>query len=89
MYIEVCNRAISKYELNLCLIGFDHDCNDKKEFTEKDLARKRTLEKTVEELDAQWYDANYWKSQYAKVDEWDEEIMEFNERTGLLKEYAD
>ena len=45
--------------------------------------------KTVEELDAQWYDANYWKSQYVKVDEWDEEIMEFNERTGLLKEYAD
>jgi len=45
--------------------------------------------KTVEELDAQWYDTNYWKSQYAKVDEWDEEIMEFNERTGLLKEYAD
>jgi cysteine synthase len=43
--------------------------------------------KTVEELDAQWYDDNYWKSQYAKVDEWDEKIMEFNARTGLLKEY--
>jgi cysteine synthase len=43
--------------------------------------------KTVEELDAQWYDENYWKSQYAKVDEWDAKIMEFNERTGLLKEY--
>lgn len=44
--------------------------------------------KTVEELDAQWYDENYWKSQYAKVDEWDEEIMEFNERTGVQKEYV-
>jgi len=43
--------------------------------------------KTVEELDAQWYDENYWKSQYAKVDEWDDEIMEFNERTGVQKEY--
>jgi len=43
--------------------------------------------KTVEELNAQWYDDNYWKSQFAKVDLWDEEIMEFNERTGLLKEY--
>ena len=42
--------------------------------------------KTVEELDAQWYDENYWTSQYAKVDEWDEEINEFNEKTGLLKE---
>lgn len=44
--------------------------------------------KTVEELDAQWYDDNYWKSQYAKVDEWDEEIMEFNKRTGVQKEYV-
>lgn len=43
--------------------------------------------KTVEELNAQWYDENYWKSQFAKVDEWDREIEEFNERTGLLKEY--
>jgi len=43
--------------------------------------------KTVEELNAQWYDNNYWTSEYNKVVEWDEEIMEFNERTGLLKEY--
>ncbi len=44
--------------------------------------------KTVEELNAQWYDDNYWTSHYAKVDEWDEQIMEFNERTGVIKEYA-
>ena len=44
--------------------------------------------KTVEELNAQWYDENYWKSKYAMADEWDEKIMEFNDRTGLLKEYA-
>jgi len=43
--------------------------------------------KTVEELNAQWYDENYWKSRYAKIDEWDEEIMEFNKRTGVIKEY--
>jgi len=43
--------------------------------------------KTVEELNAQWYDEDYWTSRYAKVDEWDREIEEFNERTGLLKEY--
>ncbi|MCF8366197.1 MAG: pyridoxal-phosphate dependent enzyme [Bacteroidales bacterium] len=42
--------------------------------------------KTVEELNAQWYDDNYWKSHYAKVEEWDQKINEFNERTGLLKE---
>ncbi len=43
--------------------------------------------KTVEELNAQWYDDNYWKSRYSKVDEWDREIEEFNARTGVLKEY--
>ena len=43
--------------------------------------------KTVEELNAQWYDENYWKSRYAKVEEWDQKIMEFNERTGVQKEY--
>ena len=43
--------------------------------------------KTVDELNAQWYDDNYWKSQFAKADEWDEKIMEFNERTGVMKEY--
>ncbi len=43
--------------------------------------------KTVEELNAQWYDENYWKSRYDKISIWDEEIMEFNERTGVLKEY--
>lgn len=43
--------------------------------------------KTVEELNAQWYNKNYWKSRYAKVEEWDNKIMEFNERTGVLREY--
>jgi len=43
--------------------------------------------KTVEELNAQWYDDTYWTSRYAKVDEWDQKIEEFNERTGVLKEY--
>ncbi len=41
--------------------------------------------KSVEELDAQWYDDNYWKREYAKADEFDEEIIKFNEKTGLLK----
>jgi len=44
--------------------------------------------KTVEELNAQWYDENYWKSRYAKVQEWDDEINAFNERTGVMKEYS-
>ena len=41
--------------------------------------------KSVEELDAQWYDHDYWKSQYARMDEWDAAIEVFNEKTGLLK----
>jgi len=43
--------------------------------------------KTVKELNDQWYDDNYWKSRYSKVDEWDDEIMEFNEKTEVIKEY--
>jgi cysteine synthase len=44
--------------------------------------------KTVEELDAQWYDENYWKNHFDKVEEWDERIKEFNDRTGVLKNLA-
>ncbi len=40
--------------------------------------------KTVEELNAQWYQKDYWTSQYAQANQWDEYIKEFNARTGLL-----
>jgi len=43
--------------------------------------------KTVEELNAQWYDDNYWSSRFNRVNEWDEKIKEFNDRTGVNKEY--
>jgi cysteine synthase len=43
--------------------------------------------KTVEELDAQWYDESYWKDRLNSYKEWDRQIREFNERTGLLKKY--
>jgi cysteine synthase len=42
--------------------------------------------KSVEELNAQWYQKDYWKEQYSHADEWDEYIKEFNARTGLLDE---
>ena len=42
--------------------------------------------KTVEELDAQWYDDSYWTDKLHAYEKWDEMIREFNERTGLLKE---
>ncbi|HPR17405.1 MAG TPA: pyridoxal-phosphate dependent enzyme [Candidatus Cloacimonadota bacterium] len=43
--------------------------------------------KTVEELNAQWYDHNYWKNQFDRVNEWDEKINEFNAKVGILERY--
>jgi len=43
--------------------------------------------KTVEELDAQWYDDDYWTTHFHAWEEWDERITEFNERTGLLERF--
>ncbi|MCD4651990.1 MAG: pyridoxal-phosphate dependent enzyme [Candidatus Cloacimonetes bacterium] len=40
--------------------------------------------KTVEELDAQWYDRDYWHNTFSQVDEWDSLIEAFNRQTGLL-----
>ena len=40
--------------------------------------------RTCEELQAQWYDDNYWQSIHGHVDEIDTLINAFNERTGLL-----
>ena len=42
--------------------------------------------KTYEEIQAQWYDANYWTNIHGHVDEMDTLIDQFNERTGLLAE---
>lgn len=84
--------AAVSYEADLMGITIDHMI----EMTYYEKKRMHNLKyftwieqqgKTVEELNAQWYDENYWKSQYAKADEWDEKINEFNERTGVLKEY--
>ncbi len=41
--------------------------------------------KTVEELNAQWYDENYWKEKFAIVPEWDKLIEEFNKEVGIEK----
>jgi cysteine synthase len=43
--------------------------------------------KEVEELNAQWYDDDYWSRQFHAYEEWDELIKEFNEKTGLIKNY--
>jgi len=39
--------------------------------------------KTVEELNAQWYNENYWKERFSVVPKWDEMIKDFNAKVGL------
>ena len=42
--------------------------------------------KELEELNAEWYDRDYWDNIHAQVEEIDALIKAFNERTGLLNE---
>ncbi len=39
--------------------------------------------KNVEELNAQWYDENYWDERFSVVPVWDKLIEEFNRKVGL------
>ena len=41
------------------------------------------LGKNVSELDRQWNDNEYWREKYLSFLKWDEQIKEFNEKTGL------
>ncbi len=42
--------------------------------------------KELEDLNQLWYDRKIWDQIHDQVERWDELIMEFNDRTGLLKE---
>ncbi len=39
--------------------------------------------KDVEELNAQWYDENYWSERFRSAPVWDKLIKDFNQRVGL------
>ncbi len=39
--------------------------------------------KDVDELNAQWYDENYWDERFSIVPKWDELIEEFNRKVGI------
>lgn len=39
--------------------------------------------KNVEELNAQWYDENYWEERFSVVPEWDSLIEKFNREVGI------
>jgi len=43
--------------------------------------------KLVEDLNQLWNDREIWNKQFNQIHRWDELINEFNERTGLLKEF--
>ena len=45
--------------------------------------------RTVDELNAQWYDENYWKGIHAQADDLDALINAFNEETGVLSNLAE
>jgi cysteine synthase len=85
-------RAAVDYEKSLLGQGIDYVLEmsyyDKKRMHNlKYFTWIEQLGKTVEELDAQWYDNTYWTKQFHAYEEWDEKIEEFNEKTGLLKKY--
>jgi len=44
--------------------------------------------KSVEELDAQWYEDDYWTTHFHAWKDWDRQIADFNARTGLLERYV-
>ncbi len=43
--------------------------------------------KTVEELDDQWYEDDYWTNHFHAWEAWDRQIDDFNRRTGLVARY--
>eukprot|EP01155_Anaeramoeba_flamelloides_P016815 Anaeramoba_flamelloidesa433_1248.p1 GENE.a433_1248~~a433_1248.p1 ORF type:complete len:507 (-),score=112.98 a433_1248:133-1653(-) len=43
--------------------------------------------KTVEELDRQWYDNEYWTEKLDQYKVWDNLINEFNEKAGIINKY--
>jgi cysteine synthase A len=85
-------RAAVHHERHLLGAGIDHVL----ELGYRDRKRIHNLKyftwveqqgKTVEELDAQWYDDDYWTNHFHAWEEWDRQITEFNERAGLLGRY--
>ena len=43
--------------------------------------------KSVEELEEQWNNENYFNDKFNSYKIWDDLIREFNERVGLVKKY--
>lgn len=85
------SREQAVKDLEKCLFGVGTD--NMKELTHPDKKAIHNLkyftwveqqQKEVEDLNRLWYDRNLWEEQFNQVRRWDELIMEFNERTGLV-----
>jgi cysteine synthase len=85
-------EAAVDWERHLLGVGVDHVC----ELGHWDRKRLHNLKyftwveqqgKSVEELDAQWDDPDYWTSRYHAWEALDDRIREFNERVGLLRRH--
>ena len=83
-------EAAACFAQNLCGVSLDHLL----ELTYESRKRVHNLKyftwveqqgKTYEEIQAQWYDPNYWTDVQNQVGKVDELITEFNERVGLMK----
>jgi len=88
------NEKLGKYTETQAAIDFERRILDigKDEMLELSYYEKKRIHnlkyftwieqqgKSTEELDAQWYDDDYWKNQFAKADEWDEKIEGFNKK---------
>jgi cysteine synthase A len=88
------NENWGKYNDTQALIDFNSVLNKQsidylKELTYEDQRRIHNLKyftwveqqgKDVEELDAQWYDENYWEERFTIASKWDKLIEDFNKK---------
>ncbi|MBE0649721.1 MAG: pyridoxal-5-phosphate-dependent protein subunit beta, partial [Bacteroidales bacterium] len=88
------NRVQAAMDFGTCLMGQKTD--NMRELNYQDQKAIHNLKyftwveqqaKDVKDLNLLWYDRVLWDKLFNQVKLWDELIMEFNERTGLLKKF--
>lgn len=86
------NRTQAVKDFEKCILGVTTDWM--KELTYHDRKAIHNLKyftwveqqgKEIDDLNKLWYDRELWPKLFGQVNRWDELIMEFNDRVGLLK----